>query len=703
MRCMQESRLQSAALQPRKIPPPWIVSSLRFSTRLADPAPALRRKSSSRGARSNHYDMSYEPLRVFLHIRSRGIAFVCVLFCAISCSAAQTAPGGVAYFVDCSSAPHKNDGRSADSPWTTLEQVNGHTFATGDEVRFKRGSICRGMLWPKGSGSDSAPIRMTAYGTGVRPKIVAASGSDAVLKLFNQEYWNIDSLDLSGANKFGGFVSGDKGILHHIHLANLLVHDIGGAELKNKESGLVVISPGSVDQRFDDVLVDGVTAYNTQEWVGIMVGGGNFGWPPESTWSTHVTIRDSVVHDVQGDGIVLFRVRDGRIASNVAWNTGMQPTESIGTPNAIWTWMCRDCVVEQNEAFLSDSPGVDGGAFDIDYGNTNNSVVDNYGHDTQGYCIAVFAAGFVTHHSEVRGNTCLNNARSPRMAQFQGAIFLHTWNDGKLDGLVVEGNTVYWNPPGTAPAVLNDAVFQGANGIFRNNRIFSTSPWMITSDRSLHLEGNQYRLYSHDGALDGRWSYGGRVFQSFADYQAHSGQDARSSFRQVAATNTDLAFWPDAGAATPQLDTTYRELLSKPLLHQQLGGKWTMYAMLPGRIDADGLLDETSRKQLTILKSLAAQFHGNGLQTVIALRGPESASGKGSLGNAISDLDFDTAAFVAAPAAEGNTSEEQLLLFFSPEGHVIKAWRGGAGAAELGIAVRQKLGNPAHSQIGETN
>jgi hypothetical protein len=106
---------------------------------------------------------------------------------------------------------------------------------------------------------------------------------------------------------------------------------------------------------------------------------------------------------------------------------------------------------------------------------------------------------------------------------------------------------------------------------------------------------------------------------------------------------------------------------------------------------------------LTILKSLAAQFHGNGLETVIALRrGPESASEKGSLGNAISDLDFDTAAFVAAPVTDRNTSEASLLLFLSPEGHVIKAWRGGfSGAAELGLAVRQKLGNPAYSEIGE--
>jgi hypothetical protein len=656
--------------------------------------------------------MSYQPLRVLLKAGSPRIALMCAFFCAISGVArtVELAPRTVTYFVDCGSHAPKNDGRSADSPWKTLEKINGHTFAAGDQVRFKRGSVCHGILWPKGSGSDSAPIRLTAYGTGGRPKIVAESANDATLKLFNQEYWNIDSLDISGANKFGIFVTGDKGILHHIHLANLRVHDVGGVEMKNKESGLVVISPGSVHQHFDDVLVDDVTAYNTQQWVGILVGGGNFGYPPEETWSTHVTIRDSVVHDVQGDGIVLFRVRDGRLASNVAWNTGMQITESMGTPNAIWTWMCHDCVVEHNEAFLTDSPGVDGGAFDIDYGNTNNSLVDNFGHDTQGYCIAVFAAGFVTHHSEVRGNTCLNNGSSPRMAQYQGAIFLHTWNDGILDGLVVEGNTVYWNPPGTAPAVRNDAVFKDNNGIFKNNRIYSTSPWMIASNRSLHLEANQYTAYSHDGVSKAEWSYGDRTFHDFEDYRQQSGQDAGSTFRQIAASSTEPVFWPEAGAATQPLDKTYGGLLSNPLigrgggamLHQQLGGKWTIYATLSGTLDVDGLLEGTSRKQVTILKSLAAQFHGDGLETVIAVRGsPENGSDRGYLDNAISDLDFDTAVFVTAPADHGNTWEEPLVLFLSPEGHVINAWRGSAGAAELGLAVRHKLGNPAYSRIGE--
>ena len=45
------------------------------------------------------------------------------------------------------------------------------------------------------------------------------------------------------------------------------------------------------------------------------MGGENFGFPPPENWSTNAVIRNSTVHDVQGDGIVLFRVRKGLIDS----------------------------------------------------------------------------------------------------------------------------------------------------------------------------------------------------------------------------------------------------------------------------------------------------------------------------------------------------------------------------------------------------
>jgi hypothetical protein len=286
---------------------------------------------------------------------------------------------------------------------------------------------------------------------------------------------------------------------------------------------------------------------------------------------------------------------------------------------------------------------------------------------------------------------------------------VHTWNDGMLDGVAIEDNTIYWDPPQTAPAVLNDAEFQGEASKFSNNRIYSTSPWMITSNRSLHFQKNQYVLYSHDGVLGSKWRYDNRVFQKFTDYQGKSGQDAAGGFRQVAATHTDSIFGIEAGKGLPEEDVTYHVLLSQPLIdvtghaigHRMLGDAWTVYAILPAELDARGLLKEMSYRQLVFLKSLHTQFHGNGLKMVIALRNVKNPSAKEDLANVISDLGFKSAVFAYMQTAGTLAPEEPLTLLLSPEGHVAKAWHGIAGASDLGIAVRQRLGSPAYSQIGE--
>jgi len=74
-------------------------------------------------------------------------------------------------------------------------------------------------------------------------------------------------------------------------------------------------------------------------------------------------------------------VNNGLIENSVVYRSSIQPTQTIGTPNAIWTWACQSCIVQRTEAYLNDSPGVDGGAYDIDYFNDDNIVQYNYGHD----------------------------------------------------------------------------------------------------------------------------------------------------------------------------------------------------------------------------------------------------------------------------------------------------------------------------------
>lgn len=428
------------------------------------------------------------------------------LFAALGCAVAPAAIGSSIYYVDCNAGNDDADGLSPSSAWKSVGAVSRRHFDPGDSIQFKRGSVCSGMLWPKGSGSATAAIRLDAWGKGALPQIHAQAGEPAALKLFDQEYWTISHLEFAGGEPYGVFISGSKGILHGMHLHDLVVRDVRGKP-KNKETGLVVIASGTEQQHFDDLVIDGVTACHTSQWAGILVAGVSRGFPPESSRNTNVVIRNSIAYDVAGDGIVLFEVNNGLIENSAAWLTGMQDTESIGTPNAIWTWMCRNCIVRHNEAFLTDSPGVDGGAFDIDYGNDDNVVEENYGHDTQGYCFAVFAAGWTTTNSTVRKNICAANGLSPRLAIRQGAAYLSTWNDGKIKGLTISDNQIFWNPRVSTAAVVNVADLIGS-GTFEKNTIHSCTPSVVRSDASLVLRDNSFdacseprRQETHAGSL----------------------------------------------------------------------------------------------------------------------------------------------------------------------------------------------------------
>ena len=472
---------------------------------------------------------------------------------------------GRAWYVDCQRGNDAADGLSISSAWRSTAAVSAHTFQPGDAIYFRRGSTCSGMLAPRGSGSASAPIRLGAWGSGALPHIAARPGEPAALRLSDQQYWTIEHLEFSGGDPHGIFVTGTRGILRGIHVRDVVVHDVTG-EPKDKEGGLVVIAAGSQRQRFDDVVVDGVTAYRTSQWAGVMVGSVTHGFLSSAERSTSVAVRNSIVHDVAGDGIILFQVNKGTIENSVAWHTGMQERETIGTPNAIWNWMCDDCTVRNNEAFLTDSPGVDGGAFDIDYGNDNNLVEDNYGHDTQGYCIAVFGSGWVTTNSIIRDNVCAGNGRSPRLAERQGAIFLYTWNNGKLRGVRFTGNRVFWNPPIAAPAVVNQAEFDG-KGSFEDQKIESFSPFFVRSNAALAFDRNSY---TYIGQGDTRWEFNGKTYQRFEDYQRGAGQDSHSTMRREAgeifpARNVLLTAFVVAREQVPQLISVHRQFPDLPL------------------------------------------------------------------------------------------------------------------------------------------
>ena len=614
------------------------------------------------------------------------------LFLLFALATASRAFGLSDRYADCGAAA-RGDG-SLSHPWNSLDALAAQVFQPGDVVALKRGSQCNGSLSLRGSGSAAGMIRLTAYGEGPRPRVVATGNDRQAVLLENAEYWQIDSLDISGGNTYGLLVTGNEDkVQSHITLRNLVVHDVLGGDWKSKDNGLIVFLRGSKNQRFDHVLVDNVVAAHTNQWSGIMMGAGSF-YSDEDGYNRDVEIRNSVVHDVYGDGIILFRVRGGLIDSSTAWLTGQQPSESTGTPNAIWTWSCTDCMVRNNEAFLTESPGVDGGAYDIDWATARNTVEDNYAHDTQGYCMAVFGAGNATHDAVLRRNVCIDNGLSPRMAALQGAIYIRTWNGGAIDGLTIEKNTIVWNPPDQASPIVNDQDSQlvGIPVVARDNLIRTTSPHLMQSfGEKLKFTGNRYEYH---GTRSPYWNWSGKTWESFHDLQdagAEQGSQlsvqttplGEDDHRPAGEQQSSMAFV----AGLPGLDG--RPLPATPR------SQCTLVTKLDLKLDGDGLLTPEVMARLSVLRTLAREYATRQLQIVAVVPHPQLDL---ALRNALLDLDVPSIRFVHAPAST-RAMATTLLDRSDREAARWEPASGNLNAATIGYAVRRALGAPIYAQM----
>jgi Right handed beta helix region len=482
-----------------------------------------------------------------------------VLNLAVNVNVAAAA--NTAYYVNCSAG--SNGSGTQSSPWNTLASVNAHTFGAGDSILFDRGTTCSGSLNPPGSGSSGSPITIDAYGTGALP-IISAGSNQYAIKLSNQSYWTIQDIETTGGTTYGVFITSTAGNYSNFTLNNLVVTGVTGGTLNSKDTGLVIVSPthdssNSTAATLSNITINNVTAYSTTMWAGIEVGTGTNAdsWAGNSSLhENNVTIENSTVHDVYGDGIVAFTSNNATLEDNVAYNTGEQPTQTIGTPNAIWTWACNTCTVENNEAYDSHSPGVDGGDFDIDYYNTNNTVEYNYGHDAQGYCVGIFGGGssFTTTNAVVRYNICANNSRLA--GNNQGDFYAYSIGGGPISGLQIYNNTSYWNPAtSTEMTVDTQAADLTGTDFFKNNVIYSTGSVFTWSSTSLQYD---YNDYWYTGSGTPKWYWGNTAYSGLSAWQTGTGQDAHSMYANPNLSNptyhttgisgTAAAFTPQSGS-----------------------------------------------------------------------------------------------------------------------------------------------------------
>ena len=69
---------------------------------------------------------------------------------------------GTTYYVDADNGNDSNPGTSPAQAWKSLTKVTATTFQPGDQILLKSGCVWNGeWLWPKGSGTEDAPIKIS--------------------------------------------------------------------------------------------------------------------------------------------------------------------------------------------------------------------------------------------------------------------------------------------------------------------------------------------------------------------------------------------------------------------------------------------------------------------------------------------------------------------------------------------------------------
>lgn len=439
--------------------------------------------------------------------------------------------GNTRYYLDSAAAPDGN-GKSEATAFDSLEDINGIEFAAGDKILIKAGSEFQGQLYPKGSGSEEAPIVIDMYGEGEKP-LIDGNGrySDAptfrdngpfgeegsAVYLCNQEYWEINNLRVKnwsddGQDKersgirveaYGG------GTYHHIYIKNCEISDIRGyngqdsiwdvvpenggttfygSRTTHRTGGINVVSyterdltnatssstAGAViDEEptvFDDILIEGNKIENCHA-NGITTTNIRGELDNKDYRHTNVVIRGNEIRNVQRAGIVPLYTSGALVERNLV-DTFQQTYAGYGC--GIWCDRADGMVFQYNEV-CNGKNTMDGMAFNLDDMTENGIIQYNYTHNNVGGGIMLH----VRTNSYNRNNTVRYNLSVNDTAGFAAhqAVIVCVGEDAntKIESAKVYNNTFVNNN-------VVHPVYQGDEILFENNIFYFPNEGMASRD-----------------------------------------------------------------------------------------------------------------------------------------------------------------------------------------------------------------------------
>lgn len=392
------------------------------------------------------------------------------------------------YYLDATNGNDANNGTSPSTAWRSLQKASATTFQPGDALLLKAGAVWTGQLWPKGSGTSAARIRIDRYGDGPKPLIHGGGNIQGTVHLLNQPYWEVRNLEVTN-NRSDGARETLVGIKAHnngggrldgITIAGNTIHDVRGYQsgFYGQNGGIAVVSDMN-GSYWNGVRIENNTI-RTVDRIGIFVGPaiqtGSPAFWQSLPHTNDVVIQNNTVDDSGGDGILNFITSNTVIQHNVVSNTGGRAhnrdsdhTGYYNTASAgIWSAIATNTLIQFNEVY-NDIAVNDGQGYDIDLGSRSTYVQYNYSHNNLGGFVLlceIADQGVDIDDARVRFNISQNDKR--------GVITLCGDYPKGPDRPDINNNTIYLGPGSTAAVMRRYSGEPAFGRAYVYNNIFYT-------------------------------------------------------------------------------------------------------------------------------------------------------------------------------------------------------------------------------------
>jgi hypothetical protein len=365
----------------------------------------------------------------------------------------------VSYYIDATNGNDNNSGTSPDSAWQTLNKINRVPIYAGGKILLKRGENFSGTLEITGKGFPEKRILIDAYGEGeIKPRITAPDASLYAIRIYNSDYVTVKNIEVinTGSRRLP-FRTGVKiscanyGISHNIILDSLYIHDVNGSLVKSEGGGSGIYierkNTGAVSL-YDNLIIQNCIIRRCERNAIIWSEGkdnniNRTNWHP----NTHTVIRNNLIEEVPGDGIVPIGCDGTIIEYNVMKNCPETLPETEAAAG-FWPWSCDNTIIQFNEVSDHKAPW-DAQGYDADYNCTGTIIQYNYSHNNYGGMALVCNSGDSKYPGNIgnkrtilRYNISINDGLRPKPARnkmFSPSIHIA----GPVMNTVIEHNIIY--------------------------------------------------------------------------------------------------------------------------------------------------------------------------------------------------------------------------------------------------------------------